>query len=91
MPEASLASRPVGIEMAEKSFENPNWKPLEGLVGLSGCEEFMWMWREGELEFYKHIRTRRYLLLDSTGQCYRRGPNGLESVDAQAELARVVE
>ena len=77
--------------MAEKSFENPNWKPLDGMVGPSGCEEFMWMWREAEVEVYKHIRTRRYLLLDSAGHFYRRGPNGLEMADAQAEPRRAAE
>ncbi len=75
--------------MVETSFESPNWEPLESLVGPSGCGEFMWMWREGKVEFYKHIRTRRYLLLDSAGRCFRRDPNGLEIVDVQAELKRV--
>lgn len=75
--------------MAEKHFENPNWKPLERLLGSSGCENFMWMWREVGVEFYKHIRTRHYLLLDSEGLCYRRGPNGPELTDVQAELERV--
>ena len=77
--------------MAEKTCENPNWKPLEDLVGPDGCGEFMWMWREGEVEFYKHIRTRRYLLLDSEGRCYRGGPDGLKPADVNAELKRVTE
>jgi len=51
----------------------------------------MWMWREGGIEFYKHICTRRYLLLDSEGRCYQRGPNGLELADVHAELKRVRE
>jgi hypothetical protein len=75
--------------MAEKHFENPNWKPLERLLGSSGCENFMWMWSEAGVEFYKHMRTRRYLLLDAAGQCYRRGPSGLELCDIQGELKRV--
>lgn len=75
--------------MALKEFERPNWKPLEKVIGPDGCGGFMWMWREGKVEFYKHIRKRRYLLLDSTGRCFRRGPNGLEIVDVQAELERV--
>lgn len=77
--------------MAKKNFENPNWKPLEKLVGPEGCGAFMWMRREAGIEFYKHIRTRRYLFLDSAGQCYRRGPDGLELADVQAELERVME
>ena len=77
--------------MGEKNFENPNWKPLEKVVAPDGCGDFMWMWRGDGVEVYKHIRTRRYLLLDSAGQCYRRGPNGLEQTDVRAELERVME
>jgi hypothetical protein len=77
--------------MAEKTFEKPDWKPLEQLVGPKGPGEFMWMWREGGIEFYKHIRTRRYLLLDSEGGCYQRGPNGPQLADAQVEFRRVTE
>ena len=75
--------------MAEKQFGSPNWKPLEKLVGPRGCEGFMWMWREAGMEFYKHIRTRRYLLLDPAGRCYRRSESGLELADVQAELELV--
>ncbi len=77
--------------MTDKTFEPPNWKPLEQLVGPEGCGALMWMWREGKIEFYKHICTRRYLLLDSEGQCYQRGPNGLKRADIHAELKRVRE
>jgi len=77
--------------MTDKTFEPPNWKPLEQLVGPEGCGAFMWMWREGKIEFYKHICTRRYLLLDSEGQCYERTPNGLKRADIHAELKRVRE
>jgi hypothetical protein len=51
----------------------------------------MWMWREGGIQFYKHICTRRYLLLDTAGRCYQRGPAGLKPADVQAELKRVTE
>ena len=77
--------------MADKTFEPPDWKPLEQLVGPEGCGEFMWMWGEAGIQFYKHICTRRYLLLDSEGRCYQRGPNGLELTDVHAELKRVRE
>ena len=77
--------------MAEKTFAPPDWKPLEQLVGPEGCGEFMWMWREEGIEFYKHICTRRYLLLDSEGHCYQRGLNGLDPADVHAELKRVRE
>jgi len=49
----------------------------------------MWMWREGGVEIYKHIRTRRYLLLDSEDRCFGHGPNGFELTEVQAELERV--
>ena len=71
-----------------KEFERPDWTPLERLIG-SRCCQFMWMWREGGIEFYKHITTRRYLLLDSEGHCYRQTGAGLEAVDAAVELKRV--
>ena len=77
--------------MVEGNFESPNWKPLEKLVGPNGCGAFMWMWREAGVEFYKHIRTRRYLLLDSAGQCYGCGPRGLELANIKSELERVME
>jgi hypothetical protein len=71
-----------------KEFERPDWTPLEGLIGNQCCE-FMWMWRERGIEFYKHIGTRRYLLLDAKGGCYRQTAAGLEAVDVAAELKRV--
>ena len=74
----------------DKDFEKPDWTPLERLTG-NRCCEFMWMWRQGRIEFYKHIRTRRYLLLDSEGCCYRQTPTGVEAVDPAAELERVRE
>jgi hypothetical protein len=49
----------------------------------------MWMWRESGMEFYKHIGTRRYLLLDSKGGCYRQTAIGLDVIDVAAELKRV--
>jgi hypothetical protein len=48
------------------------------------------MWREGAIGFYKHIATRRYLLLDSEGCCYRQTAAGLEAVEVAAELKRVI-
>jgi hypothetical protein len=61
--------------------EPANWKPLENRIG-SRCAEFMWMFRQNGLEYYKHIDTPRYLILDQKGRCYcrtgdRLGPDGL--------------
>jgi hypothetical protein len=72
----------------DQEFDSPNWTPLERLIGNRSCE-FMWMRRQGRVEFYKHINTRRYLLLDSEGGCYRQTAKGLEAVDVVAELKRV--
>jgi hypothetical protein len=53
----------------------PNWSPLERSLVVAGlsvqeCAGFMWMYRSERLEFYKHIDTRRYLILDQEGGCY---------------------
>ena len=70
-------------------LEPANWKPLELLIG-SRCVEFMWMWRENGLEYYKHIDSRRYLVLDAEGRCYGRQQQ-LVRVDFHEELRRVTE
>ena len=77
--------------MAAKEFDAPNWAPLEAKGGPELCREFMWMWRESGIEFFKHIRTRRYLLLDSQGRCYRQSAGGIEPADLDAEIERVRE
>lgn len=76
--------------MRTKTFDNPNWVPLERLIGLR-CAEFMWMGREGGIEFYKHVNTRRYIRLDSCGGCFREGASGLEPANLDEELKRVFE
>ena len=70
-------------------LEPANWKPLELLIG-SRCAKFMWMWRENGLEYYKHIDSRRYLILDAKGRCYSRREQ-LVRVDFQEELRRITE
>jgi hypothetical protein len=71
-------------------LEPANWKPLELRIG-SRCAEFMWMWRENGLEYYKHCDTRRYLILDATGCCYLRRDGDMVRVSFQKEFRRVVE
>ena len=51
----------------------------------------MWMWRENGLEHYKHIDSRRYLILDAEGHCYVRQGDQLVRVDFQKEFRRVTE
>lgn len=74
----------------EMKFEPANWKPLEMRVG-EGCAEFMWMWRQNDLEYYKHIDTRRYLILDAEGRSYRQRDGDLVGVDFAEEFRRVAE
>lgn len=75
---------------------SPNWLPLETSLRESGrsvslCAAFMWMWRDRGIEFYKHIDSRRYLLLDSESRCWRQGDGGLELSDFEREFRRVTE
>jgi hypothetical protein len=66
----------------------PNWVPLEAYLGPLSAE-FMWMYRTGGIEHYKHIRTRRYLLLDAQGQCFERTNAGLRPVPFVPDWMRV--
>ena len=75
---------------SEMELEPANWKPLELLIGCR-CREFMWMWQENGLEYYKHIDSRRYLILDAEGHCYGRQRDQLVRVDFQEEFRRVTE
>jgi len=74
--------------MTVMEFDAPNWAPLEAKGGPELCGEFMWMWRQSGIEFFKHIRTRRYLLLDSRGWCYRQTAIGFEAADLDTEIKR---
>lgn len=67
------------FNIEEHTLEIPEaaskWKPLEDLLGPSYCAEFMYMGRDQErgFEMYKHIGSRRYLIIDpATGDTYRR-------------------
>ena len=74
--------------MTTMECDKPNWAPLEKTGGPEVCSEFMWMGQQSGIEFFKHIRTRRYLLLDSEGRCYRRTTSGFEPADMETELKR---
>jgi hypothetical protein len=71
-------------------LEPANWEPLEMRIG-ERCAEFMWMWRQNDLEYYKHIDTRRYLILDGEGRIYHRWDGDLVLVDFAEEFRRVAE
>ena len=65
------------------------WTPLERLLGPELCELFMYMGRSGEIYLYKHIDTRRYLNLDTHGQCFRYTGNGYEPEERAKAVAHV--
>ena len=54
-----------------KEFERPDWTPLERLIG-SRCCQFMWMWREGGIEFYKHITSLKVTAIGRPAPGWRR-------------------
>lgn len=57
------------VDSATQSRES--WTPLEQALGPAQCKDFMWMGRTGTVQHYKHIDTRRYLLIDATtGEFY---------------------
>jgi len=59
--------------------------PWKRSAGPELCCEFMWIWRQSGIEFFKHISLRRYLFLDSQGRCYRQTAVGFESADLDTE------
>ena len=67
----------------------PDWGPLALHVPPSEREDFMWMHRDGGINFYKHIVTRRYLMIDAGGNCLRWDRKGLQVVDFGPEYLRV--
>ncbi len=57
------------IDKATETRES--WIPLEKALGQAQCKDFMWMGSTGTVQQYKHIDTRRYLLIDAiTGDFY---------------------
>ena len=79
-----------GKQASAMELEPANWKPLELRIGTR-CAEFMWMFRENGLEHYKHIDTRRYLILDAKGRSYIRRDGDMVRVNFRKEFRRVVE
>jgi hypothetical protein len=90
MPQGNGVSHGLERGGQQMEFEPANWKPLEIQIG-ERCAEFMWMRRQNGLEYYKHIDTRRYLILDAAGRCYLRRDGDLMVVDFAEEFRRVAE
>jgi hypothetical protein len=49
------------------------------------------MYRLNGYEYFKHVDTRRYIVLDATGICFRRHGSDLIPADFHDELRRVTE
>lgn len=68
----------------------PNWEPLEKLLGRARCAGFMFMGRVNGVSLYKHGITRSYLYLDDDGNCYVKGERGCYfPADFNQELAKL--
>ena len=68
----------------------PNWKPLEKVLGRPRCVGFMYMGRVNGVHLYKNGITRTYLNLDDDGNCYVRGERGCyRRADINEELAKL--
>ncbi|MFY1686429.1 hypothetical protein [Plantactinospora sp. WMMB782] len=55
-------------------MNEPNWKPLEKVLPLDQCADWMWMYARTDgdrvIQHYKHRDTRGYLYLDQDGQAW---------------------
>jgi len=60
----------------------PDWRPLENAMPSEFCEDFMYIAHVGDIVFYKHRITRRYLNIDVvTGKFYRYVNDGYVEID----------
>src|SRR5579863_4823302 len=77
----------------ERLSENPNWGPLERVVGRLNLCAFMYIGRvlngEKTIFLYKHIVTRGYLNLDEAGQAYRYRGGAYLPLDLDRAIAYV--
>lgn len=68
----------------------PNWKPLEKILGRVRCAGFMFMGKANGVYLYKHGITRSYLNLDDDGNCYVTEERGCYlKADLNQELAKL--
>jgi len=68
----------------------PNWKPLEKMLGKKRCAGFMFMGRVNGINLYKHGMARMYLNLDDSGQCcVSIGKWCFKKADFPAELGKL--
>jgi hypothetical protein len=85
--------KPRARHGAISDWREPDWAPLERLIGEIFASDFMWMYevrlKDGTpIQAYKHIDTRRYIHLDSKGKAFSYEP---ESRYRPVEVERVLE
>lgn len=73
------------------SVEEPNWEPLERVLPIHQCSDFMYMGRAGEIELYKHYMTRRYLNIARNSQTFYRHSEGTYIEISHAEALHHVD
>ena len=80
-------------EKAEWAFAqivlNPDWQPLERMLGISCCESFMFMGCFGEIHLYKNIWTRSYLNLGPDWTCFRYTGSGYVAIRREEAINHV--
>jgi len=68
-------AQPYGHAMKHFHCDSAEWRPLEAIIPLDGCRDFMYMGClevDGQrLHHYKHGLTRRYLFVSDGLQTYR--------------------
>jgi hypothetical protein len=72
------------------ALPNPDFKPLERILGPHFCADYMFMGTAYGISLYKNVRTRRYLNVDADGIPYRyeRSTNSYQPIDvAEAIMA----
>ena len=67
--------------MAIEIPDTPNWNPLLTRLAAHDRGAFMYIGHVGPVHLYKHFITRRYLNLDSEGNCYAWNGQGDEAKD----------
>lgn len=71
-------------------IDAPDWTPLEAVLSAEERVSFMYMGRSGEIVFYKHSVTRRYLNIDrTTGRFYRYTDSQMAEIDRHEALKYV--
>jgi hypothetical protein len=87
----SRAFKPMYQQKPKNNISNPrmfapaNWKPLVRWLAPGQRENFAWMWRQGEYEYYRYAATGKYLVLDQFGQSYYESDLGFMPWDPPAQ------